>query len=378
MKGLAKIDGIHLIISTMKQLIYEPELQRAGLNALRPFVVSDGYRQKCEVEGVVSSALQILSAYPCDVPMVKLTFELLRALVADPTTRGNTIKEGLVSALVSICTGGSNIANIELTEESVSILAQASDEEACRRDFEKHRFKEILLSLLQGFPNSQRLQHHGSEMLKSAFPEKSMSSAALKASTGAMFKIVVIGGISVGKTCFVMRGCQNTFTEDVKSTIGVHMDFATIEYPNRHVTLQVYDTAGEERYRAQATSFYRNAHAAVLVYDQTQGTSFEELESFRDEVLRVVDDDKVLFFVVGSKDDLKAKHVVDQDTARCFARGIDAPVSFVSAIANTGVHGTFRSIVDQLSLKWPDGPPDSRRDAVKLGVEDTAGTKCCN
>lgn len=375
MADLAKNDGIHLIVTTMKQLIYEPELQMAGLQAVRAFVRSEKYRPLCEEEGVVSRALQILSAYPYDVPMVKATFELLREVVADPLTRSKAISEGLVAGLVGICTGGSNIANIELTEESVSILAMAADEEQCRRDFERHRFKEILLSLLQGFPNSQRLQHHGSEILKSAFPEK--TSTAVKSATGAMFKIVVIGGISVGKTCFVMRGCQNTFSEDVKSTIGVHMDFATIEYPNRHVTLQVYDTAGEERYRAQATSFYRNAHAAVLVYDQTQANSFEELESFREEVLRVVDNDKVLFFVVGSKDDLKEKQAVDQDVASLYARKIDASASFVSAIANTGVHGTFRSIVDALIQKWPNGPPESNRDSVKIGATTEASRGCC-
>ena len=62
--------------------------------------------------------------------------------------------------------------------------------------------------------------------MQSAFPEKGVKSIEQTTS----FKIVVIGDMSVGKTCFVMRGCQNTFSADVKSTIGVHIDFATIEY----------------------------------------------------------------------------------------------------------------------------------------------------
>jgi hypothetical protein len=61
-----------------------------------------------------------------------------------------------------------------------------------------------------------------------------------------------------------------------------------------------------------------------------------------------------------------------------FAKRIDAPAFFVSAVANTGVHGSFRAIVDALIEKWPDGPPKAHRDAVKIGApQDKPASRCC-
>ena len=66
--------------------------------------------------------------------------------------------------------------------------------------------------------------------------------------------------------------------------VGVHIDFARIEFPQRQIVLQVYDTAGEERYRAHSRSFYRGAQCAILVYDVTRHDTFLQLQSFHDEV----------------------------------------------------------------------------------------------
>ena len=57
----------------------------------------------------------------------------------------------------------------------------------------------------------------------------------------------------------------------------MHIDYAKIEFPSHHVTLQVYDTAGEERFRSLTKSFYRGAHGAILVYDVSRYDSFEEV-----------------------------------------------------------------------------------------------------
>jgi len=82
--------------------------------------------------------------------------------------------------------------------------------------------------------------------------------------------------------------------------------------------------------------------------------------------------------LVGSKDDKKDKHVVDQADVKRFAKRVDAPAFFVSAVANTGVHGSFRAIVDALIEKWPDGPRKAHRDAVKIGAPyDKPASRCC-
>eukprot|EP00041_Stephanoeca_diplocostata_P026961 m.735127 g.735127 ORF g.735127 m.735127 type:complete len:1467 (-) comp23086_c1_seq22:629-5029(-) len=342
-------------VGVMTQFNRDASVQRACLNLFLPMVSSPAFRVVCEENGVVTCTIYVLSQHQDDVVLVKAALSVIAELVNDARTRTDVIKAGVVHCLVDICNSGSNIANLALVERSTALLATVAYSHKCDVEFRAAHVRDVVMSLQQGFPENRTIQQHCAQIMQTAFPEGDVISPA--ATSDVPFKVVVVGDMSVGKTCFVLRGCQNTFTADVKSTIGLHIDFATIEFPNRHVTLQVYDTAGEEKYRSQSRAFYRNAHVAVLVYDQTQQSSFDSLQSFKDEVLSVVDNDKILFFVVGTKNDLKDEVCVSQQDVRKFAKSIGAPSFVVSAVANTGVHGTFRAITDALLQKWPDGVP---------------------
>jgi len=96
------------------------------------------------------------------------------------------------------------------------------------------------------------------------------------------------------------------------------------------------DTAGEERFRALTRSFYRGAHAAILVYDVSCPESFEQLQSFRNDIRAAVPYDVVLL-LVGTKIDLKDKKLVEESKARKFAKSINAKHFAVSSVLNIGV-----------------------------------------
>jgi len=83
-----------------------------------------------------------------------------------------------------------------------------------------------------------------------------------------MFKVVLIGGSSTGKTSMLLRFSENTFIDQYLCTIGVDFKIKTLTVDGfRTVKLQVWDTAGQERFQSISQAYYRNSHGCIAVYD---------------------------------------------------------------------------------------------------------------
>jgi len=79
----------------------------------------------------------------------------------------------------------------------------------------------------------------------------------------ALIKLVVIGDKSVGKSSLVLRFCDDTFPQQYIATIGVDFRIRTLDLEGKRVKLQVWDTAGEERFKAITRSYYRGANVCL-------------------------------------------------------------------------------------------------------------------
>lgn len=90
-----------------------------------------------------------------------------------------------------------------------------------------------------------------------------------------VFKILVIGESSVGKTAMMGRFCDNTFKGEYLSTIGMDFNTKTITIDGQQVKLKIWDTAGQERFRNVTTSYYRGTQGCLVVYDVTNLGTFE-------------------------------------------------------------------------------------------------------
>merc|ERR1712178_190285 len=124
-----------------------------------------------------------------------------------------------------------------------------------------------------------------------------------------LLKVIILGDSGVGKTSLMNRYVNRKFSNQYKATIGA--DFLTKDITlddNRQVTLQIWGTAGQERFQSLGVAFYRGADACVLVYDVTSQNSFKTLETWRDEFLIQAsprDAENFPFLLVGNKIDLK-------------------------------------------------------------------------
>ena len=95
-------------------------------------------------------------------------------------------------------------------------------------------------------------------------------------------KVILVGESGVGKTCLIVRFINNVFFEGSPSTTGANYASKVLEFKEYKNSLQydIWDTAGEERYRGLAKIFYKDAAIAILVYDITKRKTFEEIQNY--------------------------------------------------------------------------------------------------
>ena len=163
-----------------------------------------------------------------------------------------------------------------------------------------------------------------------------------------IFKIVLIGDTSVGKSCLLTRFADDQFTENYVTTIGVDFRFKTMIVMDKIVKVQVWDTAGQERYRSITNAYYRGAEGILIVFDVTNHESFRNIQNWINEVTVFTGKD-VTIICLGNKSDLKkviSKNVIDD-----FKKKTNLEIFNVSAKTGDGVEEAFKHIIELLIKK---------------------------
>ncbi|KAK9529482.1 hypothetical protein VZT92_013571 [Zoarces viviparus] len=125
-------------------------------------------------------------------------------------------------------------------------------------------------------------------------------------------KIILIGSSGVGKSSFMNRYVNHRFTNMYRATVGTDFLSKTLQIDEDTVNLQLWDTAGTERFQSLGTPLYRGAHCCMLVFDVTSTASFSALEQWRKEFLiqgEPEDPQHFPFIVLGNKTDLSNREV---------------------------------------------------------------------
>jgi small GTP-binding protein len=132
-------------------------------------------------------------------------------------------------------------------------------------------------------------------------------------------KVVIIGDASVGKTSLILRYVNNSFSDNVKPTIGCDHYDKDVSVNGSNVKLSIWDTAGQERFRGLSASYYKKARCVIVVFDITKKSTFDKIDFWRDEIANFADPD-VLVFLVGNKVDLQDKRAVLKDDAMNYVK----------------------------------------------------------
>merc|ERR1712063_4512 len=176
-----------------------------------------------------------------------------------------------------------------------------------------------------------------------------------------LLKVVLLGDSGVGKTSLMDRYVNRNYTSQYKPTIGADFLTKEIEVGKTTVTLQIWGTAGQERFQSLGSSFYRGADCCILVFDLTIPTTFDHLSNWQNEFLvqaNIRDHYTYPFVVLGNKCDLPNIAITNKRAQSwCQSHNYSIPYFETSAKEATGVENAFRAAAQLALAKIPEDPP---------------------
>ena len=195
-------------------------------------------------------------------------------------------------------------------------------------------------------------------------------------------KVVIVGDSGVGKTNLIKRFVSNTFTPNSKATVGVEFISKSYRINNQVFKIEMWDTAGQERYKSITAAYYKGAKGALIVYDTTQKTSFENIDKWMAEIKDKSSKDMKLM-IVGNKTDLKDERQVKTEEALAKAKELEAPIMEASALDGSNVKEAFYDLLKEMykeirkKLDIVESQAESGKDAVQLDTTEEKKKKGC-
>ena len=166
-----------------------------------------------------------------------------------------------------------------------------------------------------------------------------------------IFKILLIGDSGVGKSSLILRFVDDTYTDSFTTTIGVDFKVKIVTVGDKTIKLQIWDTAGQDRFRTITSSYYRGAHGIIVVYDIADYSSYCNVQQWIQEIGRYASDD-VNKFIVGNKSDLPDdQRQIKFETAKEYADSIHVPFIETSTKLSVNVDHLFMDFAEQIQRR---------------------------
>ena len=160
-------------------------------------------------------------------------------------------------------------------------------------------------------------------------------------------KIMIIGESKTGKTSLISRYCNNEFYGAYLSTIGIDFQIKNIILNNKNIRLQIWDTAGEERYRNIAKNYFQSSDGFIIVYDISNSESFYKLDDWIEQIKNNAQEtSKMILF--GNKSDMEDSRQVSKEEGEEYARKNNLSFFEVSAKEGTNVQEGFEFFAKEI------------------------------
>lgn len=156
-------------------------------------------------------------------------------------------------------------------------------------------------------------------------------------------KVAVVGSLQVGKTSIINAINKGKFSEEYRSTTSCTFNEIQIfsRLHNKKITLNVWDTVGQEKYQSLSKMFYKDAHIIILVYDISNEKSFNDIKDIWLKDIETMGEQFKILVLAGNKCDLYENEEIPEEKATTFAKEINAKVIFCSAKTNSGINEMF-------------------------------------
>jgi small GTP-binding protein len=180
-----------------------------------------------------------------------------------------------------------------------------------------------------------------------------------------IFKLILIGNSGVGKSSIIQRYMKNTFEESYKCTIGVDFLMKTLNLNGKTVKLQLWDTAGQEKYKSMVASYYRGANVALVVFDITNHASFDSLPVWIENYYKNGPEEKNII-LIGNKKDMEESRQVTKQEAEIFSETNNMMYFETSAKEGDNIEYIFTYAAEKLLEYY--GKPDENN--IKRQMND--------
>ena len=189
-----------------------------------------------------------------------------------------------------------------------------------------------------------------------------------------LFKILIIGESGVGKTCFLLRYAENSFVANHLLTIGIDFKIKVIEIEGKSIKLQIWDTAGQDRFRTITKTYYKGSHGVILVYDVCDERSFGNVKNWVNQIEQNAKS-SICKVLVGNKCD-KAERVITEEQGRKLAEEYNMKFYETSAKTGQNVEETFRYLTGDIIKIYKN--KEVHTGGVTLnGKDDKEHQGCC-
>jgi small GTP-binding protein len=201
-----------------------------------------------------------------------------------------------------------------------------------------------------------------------------------------IFKIILIGSSSVGKSSILQRYIQKVFNESYSCTIGVDFFMKSLDIGDKSIKLQLWDTAGTEKFRSITTGYYRGANAAFVVFDLTSKPTFDCLDEWIQNYYKYSNPDSEKNVVlIGNKSDLVNRREVNEEDIEKFANNNNLMYFETSAKDGKNIDECFYFIAEKLLKQFEnkDDKEDKDKNVINSdnlrnnGIVLIGDKKCC-
>ena len=202
-------------------------------------------------------------------------------------------------------------------------------------------------------------------------------------------KLIVLGDSGVGKTNIINRYVKDTFIANTRATVGVEFFIKTFRVNNDVIKLEIWDTAGQERYKSITSAYYKGSRGALLVYDITRISTFDDIEKWMNEICEKVKGPLKLM-LIGNKSDLINDRKITTEMALEKAKILNLPLMETSALNSDNIQKVFENILIEIYKEFKKEKEKDKNflsdksSGIKLDIEEqkdiekeTENKKCC-
>ncbi|MHA2362481.1 MAG: Rab family GTPase [Candidatus Hodarchaeales archaeon] len=154
-----------------------------------------------------------------------------------------------------------------------------------------------------------------------------------------IFKLLIVGEQGVGKSTLIKKYVDGVFDANMKSTLGVDFSLKTVVGTDRKFVLQIWDIAGEERFRDVLPSYVPGTKSCILCFDSTDPIStLEKLSNWISVITNAADIPNITFILISTKNDLKQLGGKFSSTIRSFRKKYPIIRAYLSTSSKTGTN----------------------------------------